>query len=695
MFKILKTKLNIILLLTILLNLASSCEEEFDYGTSKNAVKTISVSEISETTALISGNIITDNGSAITQRGICYSTTNNPTISNTIIQNIPATLGMYNCTLIGLMPNTTYYAKAYATNSFGTAYGNEISFITKEATIPILTSTTAPGFVTQTSAVSGGTILVAGKTSIIARGICWSSTNTTPTIVNSKTSDGTGIGIFSSILSNLTPNTNYYIRAYATNSMGTGYGNVISFKTIIVSLPTGINLNSISSISKTSATTGGSITTDGGSPITAKGVCWSSTTSSPTIANSITNDGTGINQFTSNLTNLNPGTTYYVRSYATNSLGTVYSNSQSFTTLPPTLPSGLTTQPITNITQTSSNSGGDVTDDGGAVILAKGVCWSNTTSTPTINNSLTNNGSNTGTFNSTLTGLLPNTTYYVRSYARNSVGTSYGNVLSFSTNALTIPTGVSSVNVTSITQTSATSGGNISTDGGATIVSKGLCWSDSNSIPTLSNSYNNNIGTGVGSFSSTLTGLIPNTNYYIRAYATNSVGTAYGSVINFTTNPNLTVGATYQGGIIGYIFVQGDIGYVSGETHGLIVSTNNISTGTTWGCSGTSINTGTSLGAGLNNTNLINNSCISSSTAAALCLNYTSGVYNDWYLPSYSELNLLYLNKLTIGGFTSTNYWTSSQYNSTSAWSINFSNGSFSYTTNKSTTIYVRAIRKF
>ncbi|MBP6754679.1 MAG: DUF1566 domain-containing protein [Bacteroidia bacterium] len=693
MFKIIKTKINFILPLIILLNFTSSCEEEFDYGTSKNAVKTISASEISETTALISGNIITYNGSSITQRGICYSTTNNPTISNLKTQNTPATLGMFNSILTGLFPNTTYYARAYATNSFGTAYGNEISFITKEATIPILTSTTVPGFITQTSAVSGGTILVGGKTSITAKGVCWSTTNSTPTIANSKTINGTGSGSFSSILSNLIPNTTYYIRAYATNSLGTGYGNVLTFKTIIVTLPTGIDIYQFSSITKTSATCGGTITTDGGSPITAKGVCWSTTNSTPTIANSKTNDGTGLSQFTSILNSLSPGTKYYVRSYATNSLGTVYSSTQNFTTLSPTLPTGLTTKSITNITQTSSNSGGDVTDDGGAIIIAKGVCWSNTTSSPTTNNNKTSDGTNIGTFDSSITGLLPNTTYYIRSYARNSVGTSYGNVLSFSTNALTTPTGVTTVNVTSITQNSATSGGNISTDGGAPVLSKGLCWSNSNSNPTLSNN-SNNIGTGIGSFSSTLSGLISDTNYYVRAYATNSAGTTYGSVINFTTNPNLNVGTAYQGGIIGYIFVPGDNGYISGETHGLIVSTYNISTGAAWGCSGTTINTGTSLGTGLNNTNLINNSCVSTSKAAALCLNYTSGVYNDWYLPSYSELNLLYPYKSIIGGFSSTYYWSSSQISSTSAWSINFANGSF-VNTSKSNLVYVRAMRKF
>ncbi|MFY7987539.1 MAG: DUF1566 domain-containing protein [Flavobacterium sp.] len=78
-----------------------------------------------------------------------------------------------------------------------------------------------------------------------------------------------------------------------------------------------------------------------------------------------------------------------------------------------------------------------------------------------------------------------------------------------------------------------------------------------------------------------------------------------------------------------------------------------------------------------------------------LCNNFTSGGYTDWYLPSRDELTKLYTNRTLIGGFNNVSYWSSSQVGTTTAWSINFSNGSSSSTSTKSTLMYVRAIRKF
>lgn len=100
-------------------------------------------------------------------------------------------------------------------------------------------------------------------------------------------------------------------------------------------------------------------------------------------------------------------------------------------TPPPTVPV-LTTAAISGITQSSARSGGTITSDGGAPITVSGVCWS-TSATPTINDHKTSDGLLSGTFSNTLTGLSSNTTYYVCAYATNSVGTGYGNIISFTT----------------------------------------------------------------------------------------------------------------------------------------------------------------------------------------------------------------------------------------------------------------------
>jgi hypothetical protein len=196
--------------------------------------------------------------------------------------------------------------------------------------LPTLT-TVAITNITSVSATGGGMITSDGGASVTARGICW-STATAPTITGTHTTDGSGTGSFASSMTGLTPNTIYYARTYATNSVGTSYGNEITFTTLPASplIPTLATL-SITAITSSSASSGGAITADGGASVTSRGVCWNTSTG-PTIANSHTTDGTGIGAFSSALSGLTANTTYFVRSYATNSAGTAYGNELSFTT---------------------------------------------------------------------------------------------------------------------------------------------------------------------------------------------------------------------------------------------------------------------------------------------------------------------------------------------------------------------------
>jgi uncharacterized protein (TIGR02145 family) len=223
----------------------------------------------------------------------------------------------------------------------------------------------------------------------------------------------------------LLPGTTYYIKAYATNSIGTTYGNQVTLTTTSVA-PT-LTTTAPSAITSTTATSGGNITSEGGSAVTARGVCWA-TTQNPTTTNSKTTDGTGPGTFTSNLTGLIPGTTYYVKAYATNSIGTTYGSQVTFVTL--TSAPILTTNAATAITSTTATSGGNITSDGGSAVTVRGVCWA-TTANPTVANSKITNGTNIGTFTSNITGLASGTTYYLRAFATNGIGTSYGDQITF------------------------------------------------------------------------------------------------------------------------------------------------------------------------------------------------------------------------------------------------------------------------
>jgi uncharacterized protein (TIGR02145 family) len=497
-------------------------------------LSTANVTAISPTSAVSGGNITSDGNDAIIARGICWATTAAPTTSANKTSDGTGT-GVFTSNLTGLTAGTTYYVRAYAINSAGTAYGNEISFTTVAVVLPTIT-TAAINSISMTSAVSGGNITADGGGPVTARGICW-GTSTSPTLANSKTTDGTGTGSFTSNLTGLTSGTTYYVRAYATNNAGIAYGNELPFTTTSVQLPT-LTTAAITSITTTSAASGGNVTADGGSPVTARGICWG-TAASPTLANFKTTNGTGIGSFISNLTGLASGTTYYVRAYATNNAGTSFGNELSFTAASIQLPT-LTTAAITSITLNSAVSGGNITADGGATVTARGVCWG-ITANPTVTGSKTTDGAGTGAFTSNITGLTSGTTYHVRAYSTNSAGTAYGNDLTFAAGTIQLPT-VTTAAITSITLTSAVSGGNVTNDGGGAVTAKGVCWATT-AGPTTAGSKTTD-GTGTGAFTSNITGLTAGTTYFVRAYATNSAGTSYGNEISFVASmvsvPTLT-----------------------------------------------------------------------------------------------------------------------------------------------------------
>jgi len=300
-----------------------------------------------------------------------------------------------------------------------------------------------------------------------------------------------------------------------------------------------ITTSDVTNVSATAAKGGGNITNNGGSAIAFRGVCWS-TSHSPTVdLPTKTNDGIGLGSFESVISNLESNTQYFVRAYAINEKGTSYGEEISFKTR--AVAPVITTNEITNITISTASGGGTIVSDGGSAIVSKGICWDTNPNPVVTLGTKTNDGQGPDNFTSSLNNLSGCTTYYVRAFATNAEGTSYGNEISFTTIA-GAPT-VATNEVILISSGTATAKVSVTDGGGGAVLSRGVCWSV-NPNPTVDTGSKSTNGTGLGDFDVLMVGLLSDTEYYARAYANNCSQTTYGAQLVFKTEsiPTVTIG---------------------------------------------------------------------------------------------------------------------------------------------------------
>jgi hypothetical protein len=268
---------------------------------------------------------------------------------------------------------------------------------------------------------------------------------------------------------------------------------------------------------------------------------------------------------------------------------------------------------------------------------------------------------------------------------------------------------VTTASINTIWSTSAKPGGTVVYGNGSPVNARGICWSTSPNPTTANNTTSN--GTGEGSFISSMTGLTYQTTYYVRAYAINDAGTGYGEELSFTTAYG--IGEIHEGGYIFYLDGSGE--------HGLVAALTNLPLAK-WGCWGTLVGgTSNNVGTGQANTTLIvNNTCHIGdgiTGAAEACDSYDDGTYDDWFLPSRNELDLMWKNlhrygcsntapdsspcPTALGGFYEGNfndytyYWSSTEYSKFFAWIQYFFNGNQSRVSKNNNFRLVQAVRAF
>lgn len=494
------------------------------------------MTEIAATTAKAASSVITDNGNTVTERGFCLSKEKMQPDINSIKIKVDGTEESFAIVLTQLEPEATYYIRSYAVNAKGVGYGEANLFTTlKEVKLPTVTTSEVVN-VSETAARFAGTIVSDGNSEISSKGFCWSSTNTTPTVNDTKhevTASGTN---FTYDVTNLAAGTKYYICAYAINVKGTSYGEVKSFATDVATTAPAVGVTTMSNITETTATASAEITSTGGLTISEKGFYYSSTNAVPTAVDAKAVSAVSGNMISSSLSGLSANTKYYIRAYAINSKGTALGAVEEFMTADDRTIPTVVTSDVTNIGETSARFSGNITSDGKSAVTSKGFYYG--TSANPVNDGTKREVTADGTtFVYDVTNLAAGTKYYVCAYAANEKGVGYGIVQMFSTDppeqVVVAPT-VGKITISNIGEHAASALVVISSDGGAAVIEKGFCYSSVNKIPALSDNKITSSDEAMN-VAADLIGLAAETRYYIRAYANNGIDIGYSPVEEFVT----------------------------------------------------------------------------------------------------------------------------------------------------------------
>lgn len=492
-------------------------------------VTTAAATTIKANTAESGGDVTWDGYDPDTARGVCWSTSENPTIADAKTTDGIGT-GPFTSSITGLIPGTTYHARAYATNIVDTAYGRDVSF-TSLAEAPTASTNSATSTTSNSATLNGAVNPNGASTTVIFDYGIDTNYGSTVTAVQSPLTGSTAQSV-SADIAGLTPGVTYHFRANSSNIVGEAYGEDQTFTTS--AKPPTAATGAATAIESGSATLNGNVNPNGDTTSVAFEYGTTISYGSLVTASQSPLSGSAIQPVSAVISGLSGGTALHYRVKATNSLGTALGSDQTFNI--PIVSPEAKTGVAESMTSTGVILKGAVNPKGIATIYY--FEYGATTGYGFITGQkIAGSGWEDIPVSVNVAGLSPNTNYHFRMVATSTAGTDEGDDSSFKTRAA-LPT-VTTNAVSGITETTASCGGIISSNGGAMVTAKGVCWGHSPN-PTTNNNHTSD-GTGIGIFASSITGLSPGTTYHVRAYATNSAGkTGYGNNLTFETSQALS-----------------------------------------------------------------------------------------------------------------------------------------------------------
>ena len=517
--------------------------------TTKKSLPSVSstvVSSISSNAATFSSTVTSHGGDKVTEVGFYYSDDPSVPLETAVKVNQAYSQDSFSMQVSELQVNSKYYVMAYAKNSVGASYSDIADFTTSVSKPSV--KTVGSSEVTSTSAVLSGMVVSENGSPVTERGFVWIQGDDIPTVNSHKLIVDGNLAEFSATLSGLDPNKKYSYRAYATNSKGTSYGDVMMFETV-AGKPS-LSATSITNITGTSAIFACTVTSHGGSTVTEVGFYYS--TSDVIDASAVkVSTAYSTDNFTLSASGLEVGTQYYVWAYAKNGAGESTNTVTSFKTT--SAAPGVVTADAEDITSSGATLLGEVTSDNGEQVTDRGFLLKAGSGTPTTSDNVIQVLGGEGQFSAPVDELQPNKTYSFRAYAANSKGASYGETRIFTTK-VGLPE-VMFLSHSRLNNTTVLVYGKVTDHGGETVSQVGFIYGttadlDPSTADKVSDSFTGD------SFSFRLSDLEADTEYFVQPFATNSAGTGYGQISSFKTYAqstdaiNLAAGGTANSYII-------------------------------------------------------------------------------------------------------------------------------------------------